>query len=380
VTATHPGEAAAWRKLHDGVFSRPYSVGVRASLSWATALARGESTQFINARLLVRGVLLDGISYQSDAFASVQLVNYKVAPPLSVGLFGDWGSGKSFFMAKLRERVDQLAAAARAKPAAESWFCGQRGEVIQIEFNAWHYMDADLWSSLAVRVFDELSDRLKAEFTRACLDKLASLHDRAVELEAQRTALDDTRKQLDGEIETQEQLREQRVVEAREYAEIAERLIVRDIAADPEVQAASRQLRVEGEAIRSELVLAAADLQTIFGAAHRLWRTRRAPQQMAVALLYGAPVLVGALTWAYASAAGSLRRPAKCCRDMACSRYAYLRSRSCHAIVRRHPSTRRASTSASSARPWRSLPGRSRRRASRCRGSTPAPVVPDRRQ
>jgi hypothetical protein len=88
--------------------------------------------------------------------------------------------------------------------------------------------------------------------------------------------------------------------------EIAERQIARDIAADPKVQAAAGQLRAQGEAIRSELVLAASDLQTIFGAAHRLWCTRRAPQRMAVALLCGAPVLVGALTWAYASAAGSL--------------------------------------------------------------------------
>jgi hypothetical protein len=46
-------------------------------------------------------------------------------------------SGKSFFMAKLRERIDQLAAAARAKPTAESWFCGRRGEIIQIEFGDW---------------------------------------------------------------------------------------------------------------------------------------------------------------------------------------------------------------------------------------------------
>lgn len=76
VTAAHPAEAAAWRKLHDDVFSRPYSTGIRESLSWATALARSESPQLIDARLLLHGVLLDGISHQSDAFASVQLVNY----------------------------------------------------------------------------------------------------------------------------------------------------------------------------------------------------------------------------------------------------------------------------------------------------------------
>ena len=38
------------------------------------------------------------------AFANL-IASTDLAPPLSIGLFGDWGSGKSFFMGKLREEV-----------------------------------------------------------------------------------------------------------------------------------------------------------------------------------------------------------------------------------------------------------------------------------
>jgi hypothetical protein len=85
------------------------------------------------------------------------LVATDVKPPLSVGLFGDWGSGKSFFMKQMRERITVLAG--RSQQAL------QRGEataycteVRQITFNAWHYADANLWASLVTHIFDQLAD------------------------------------------------------------------------------------------------------------------------------------------------------------------------------------------------------------------------------
>jgi hypothetical protein len=91
--------------------------------------------------------------------------------PLAVGLFGDWGSGKSFFMALMYERIYELADLAKdGRPEAEP-FCSQ---VRQVRFNAWHYVDANLWASLAVTLFDELAgadqpDRAQAKLTE--LDK-----------------------------------------------------------------------------------------------------------------------------------------------------------------------------------------------------------------
>jgi len=74
--------------------------------------------------------------------------------PLAVGLFGDWGSGKSFYMALMQERIAELSQAA-AQELPDAWpYCK---EVRQVRFNAWHYVDADLWSSLAATLFDELA-------------------------------------------------------------------------------------------------------------------------------------------------------------------------------------------------------------------------------
>ena len=76
-----------------------------------------------------------------------------VAPPLSIGLFGDWGMGKSFFIRRMRDRVEQLAEASRRAPDSAFF-----GDIRQIEFNAWRYADANLWASLASGVFEGLAD------------------------------------------------------------------------------------------------------------------------------------------------------------------------------------------------------------------------------
>lgn len=86
-----------------------------------------------------------------------------VEPPLSIGLFGNWGTGKSFFMKEMMTCIRQMATTAREVEAAR-----ERGEedtvepdywsnIAQIKFNAWHYEDADLWANLVVRIFDKLA-------------------------------------------------------------------------------------------------------------------------------------------------------------------------------------------------------------------------------
>lgn len=108
--------------------------------------------------------------YESDVASGLDLLNFQteveslaaviaardVQPPLSIGLFGDWGSGKTFFMGELKQTIEELAK--RAEEAAnpkESAFCSN---VVQINFNAWHYVGANLWASLAARVFEGLAE------------------------------------------------------------------------------------------------------------------------------------------------------------------------------------------------------------------------------
>jgi hypothetical protein len=94
------------------------------------------------------------IAEDVDSLCSV-LMAEQVHPPLSVGLFGDWGTGKSFFMQKMREHIDRLAtqSATARNEGRPSDYCEN---VRQITFNAWHYVDANLWASLVTRIFDGL--------------------------------------------------------------------------------------------------------------------------------------------------------------------------------------------------------------------------------
>ena len=100
----------------------------------------------------------------------------RTEPPLSVGLFGDWGSGKSFFMRLLRERVRKLADDTVAAEAAgqASAYCGR---VVQVEFNAWHYIEHNLWASLVTRIFEGLFGDLAVR-ARAATAGVESLYDR----------------------------------------------------------------------------------------------------------------------------------------------------------------------------------------------------------
>lgn len=95
-----------------------------------------------------------GIRREVKALCSV-LAAKSVEPPLSLGLFGDWGSGKSFFMGKMEEEFKHLKKLARADK--NSPYCPN---IVQLWFNAWHYMDMNLWASLASEIFEGLAREL----------------------------------------------------------------------------------------------------------------------------------------------------------------------------------------------------------------------------
>jgi sugar-specific transcriptional regulator TrmB len=115
-----------------------------------------------------------GRDHEFDAFASL-LAARNADPPIAVGLFGDWGAGKSHFIRQLQARVAAYAEearnadeapkrssdnglgagdlAARLQPGPTP-YCAH---IIQIDFNAWHYVDANLWASLVDRILEGLS-------------------------------------------------------------------------------------------------------------------------------------------------------------------------------------------------------------------------------
>lgn len=89
----------------------------------------------------------DRLGVRDDVKMLASLIADAATPmPLSIGLFGEWGSGKSTFMGLLRGQVDEL----QGKP-------GYHADIHQIGFNAWHYADTNLWASLGHEIFEQLA-------------------------------------------------------------------------------------------------------------------------------------------------------------------------------------------------------------------------------
>lgn len=138
-----------------------------------------EEDTFVNATASLSGFKSDnadgddqlGIKEEVSALSAV-VVAEQVHPPLAIGLFGDWGSGKSFFMGKMRKYIDFLAANTRKLEeqgtSGKLPFCSQ---VAQIDFNAWHYAESNLWASLVTRIFDGLAEYVGAGKKRVSIEE-----------------------------------------------------------------------------------------------------------------------------------------------------------------------------------------------------------------
>lgn len=127
-----------------------------------------------------------GIGSLARAFAYL-LTSVQLRPPLAVGVFGHWGSGKSFFLRALQREIDRLTSnpELEGRPQRELPVFKR---VVQVEFNAWQYVDGDLWSSLVEHIFRNLrfgSDRgesmledhqkqLIAQIEKSVLDRTAA--------------------------------------------------------------------------------------------------------------------------------------------------------------------------------------------------------------
>jgi hypothetical protein len=95
-----------------------------------------------------------GIQSVVDAF-SYLLASRNSQPPLAIGLFGEWGSGKSFLMQAIRRRIDEITRVARQSGTPQNDI-GIYKRVVQVEFNAWHYVEGNLWASLVDHIFTNL--------------------------------------------------------------------------------------------------------------------------------------------------------------------------------------------------------------------------------
>lgn len=95
----------------------------------------------------------DQLRFQDDIDSLANVIALKsVDPPLAIGLFGHWGSGKSFFMQKLEERIDEL------KQLQSDTYVKT---VVHVRFNSWHYSDSNLWACLITELFESLNSTFR---------------------------------------------------------------------------------------------------------------------------------------------------------------------------------------------------------------------------
>jgi KAP family P-loop domain len=97
---------------------------------------------------LPAGTDLLGVGREVEAFAML-IASARTSMPLSIGVFGAWGSGKSYFMTRVEERV---AALARASGPGGPYL----RHIAHVRFNAWHYSESDVVASLVDHIFRNL--------------------------------------------------------------------------------------------------------------------------------------------------------------------------------------------------------------------------------
>lgn len=201
--------------------------------------------------------------------------------PLSIGLFGEWGSGKSYFMGLLRQRIETFAVAARGRP--DSPFCA---EVVQVRFNAWHYADANLWASLAVELFEQLAgdeDGDAAERDQARTALLTRLHTyeeakaALVEQERRASAVLAKAEEVLAEAADRQQQAQEKLTAAQ--AKDLAAAVVKDARLRPMIEQAQREAAEVGVRLDpgdvADLHRAAGELRGLAGSVPALWRRVR---------------------------------------------------------------------------------------------------------
>ncbi|CAN7773424.1 KAP family NTPase [Variovorax sp. LjRoot175] len=103
-----------------------------------------------------------GIRPDVTSFAAL-LASKSLEPPLAIGLFGPWGSGKTTFLKRLHLAIDERASQAKAAHAA-SQHAPFVNNVVHVEFNAWHFAEDALISSLVDTIVREIKSFIKNDY------------------------------------------------------------------------------------------------------------------------------------------------------------------------------------------------------------------------
>jgi len=138
----------------------------------------------------------DLLDADRDANALAALIASRdLRPPLAIGLFGAWGSGKSFMLGRIASMLAGLTG-----PSAPD---GYLDHITVVRFNAWHYAETNLWASLVDQVLRAIGPAELPEVAPEVEDAVRRAEEaegRRREVDAQvvaaRSALEAARKKL----------------------------------------------------------------------------------------------------------------------------------------------------------------------------------------
>jgi hypothetical protein len=98
----------------------------------------------------------DLLEADRDARALAALIaSAQLHPPISIGLFGAWGSGKSFVLRRIQNMLGEFTKQGAAQ--------GYLDKIEFVPFNAWHYAETNLWATLVDQVLRKIGVAVEAD-------------------------------------------------------------------------------------------------------------------------------------------------------------------------------------------------------------------------
>ena len=241
------------------------------------------------------------IDREVEAFARL-IASRNTSTPLSVGVFGAWGSGKSFFMHRLRRRVASFAKLGADEGAKSKY----HGRIAQIDFNAWHYSEGNLAASFVDHILrnlrvrpDETADDLRerGEVIIKQLDTakqdLLIRQTAVADAEAQMARKQQEIVELDQKIGTQIEARKAEIATARMGVQDAQDKLEKGLAAlQAEIEA---EVKKAPAAAAANLLLTRLNSQELSGATNNirnLMAEVKSAREKRQLILYGVIVVV----------------------------------------------------------------------------------------
>jgi Cdc6-like AAA superfamily ATPase len=111
---------------------------------------------------------VDQLGFRDYVIAFADLIESRdTEPPITIGIYGAWGTGKSFLLEHIEEELREREKVAAGDPVTD------RPRVHVVRFNAWEYSSSEaIWPSLVRKIVICASDEIRWPFPGRFLRKL----------------------------------------------------------------------------------------------------------------------------------------------------------------------------------------------------------------